>query len=524
MERHSLRNRRSLLSFLGLGIGGLSSAALARVRSSYPQTVTTDLASSPTTTEDVWLRNTPGAAPRDAKEKVGERLSVNDFAGADPTGVADATKALESAINAAAQLGWPLQIDGVFRYTKPLIIPERVLLLGRGATSALEVKLRGRSCLLKDFDGEGCTFAGADSGAERIQFDSVKGREGDNVVLLGERTFLDWCAATNAGRDNIRVGTDRNQGNVNLWRLTSPISLGARRHGVNISHPTDANGGTIYGCDVRNNMGDGIHVDSCRWCTIVTPVSQFNKGVGLRFTANARAASVLGGDLEANTQGQGLIEPGAQGIVVDAPMNDVGPWQDNSLPGTNRIRTFAQGLGRMTDGDVLAILNSREKGVAAIDLFADIGQDNVASIRARLGEGTGGVMEFFTKRDKDEPRRFLYVDELQRPSFDAAIAVAEMNISASGVSAADLARCGKVCVRIDGDILNIAPPTNAKRGQRLTLRIENHGTTRDPIARWPTNFRLAAWQGPLPGYRITIEFDYDGAKWIETGRSGSIPL
>lgn len=522
-ERRSTdtETRRGLLYLITAAFGGLSAAASATARASpvgLPSSADDTSADKRT-----WRRGATRSSIRSIDDKLNERLSINDFASADPSGASDSTDAIVNAIAEAARLGWPVQVDGTYRYSRTLIVPARVMLVGRGGTSARETQYRGRSCLLKDFDGDGCIFMGADSGAEQMQFDSVRGRAGDNVVLRGERSFLDRCSATNAGRDNVRVGSDDEGGNTNLWRLTFMLSVGAGRHGIMISHPTDANGGTLFGCDARLNGGDGVHVDRCRWTSFINPVSQLNKGAGLRFAANARAANVVGGDVEANDGGQGIIEPGAQGIVIDSPSNDVGPWEDRAPPGVNRIRTFEPGLARLVDGDMLAVLNPRKGGTAAVELFAGVGQDNVAAIRGHRGAGTGGVLELFTKPDKDVPRRFLHIDELQRATFDAAIATTMADISPSGAKAIDLSTCGKARIRSSRKTVTITSPVRAKAGQRLTLRIENL-TAGEINVSWPADFRLASPRGPRPRTSLALELDFDGEKWFEISRSGDIPL
>lgn len=472
-----------------------------------------------------WRRAVAGASTRSLAAKAEERLSIDDFDGADPTGVADSTRAIVAALAAGAARGWPVHVDGAYRYTAPIRVPGKVLLVGRGVSSEREASLRGVSCLVKDWNGPGVTFAESDSGAERVQFDSLPNRSGDNVVLAGQRNFLDWCAVTNAGRDNVRIGSDEPGGNANLWRLTFLITIGAGRHGLYISHPSDANGGMALGCDSRQNGGDGIVIDRSSWSTFINPVAQLNHGAGVRFTSNARSTNVVGGDVEGNAQGQGIIEAGAMGIVIDAPSVGAGLWVDLAPPGKNRLRYFAGDSAQMIDGDVLTVLNSRSGGVAAVEFLADTGEANVASIRARQESGTGGTLELYTKRDRNVPAVFMRADAMQRVQFGAAPAIASVTLPPDGSIAIDMSRFGaaKIDVQSPGTV-HVAAPQNGIPGQRLTVLIANRRAAPIPDIGWASTFRVARGRAIAARCSTAVTFDCDGMSWIEIARSGDVPL
>ncbi|PWS38709.1 hydrolase [Falsiroseomonas bella] len=76
----------------------------------------------------------PGAIPRTAEDKLGERLSARDF-GATGNGVTDDGPALQAAMNAAAAAGKTLLIgEGSHRTTQPLVLPGAAAgLIMRGA-------------------------------------------------------------------------------------------------------------------------------------------------------------------------------------------------------------------------------------------------------------------------------------------------------------------------------------------------------------------------------------------------------
>ena len=123
----------------------------------------------------------PGAVPRTAEDKMGERLSARDF-GATGNGTTDDGAALQAAMNAAAAAGKTLLVgEGVFRTTLPLTLP--------GAAAGLV--MRGR-ILYAGPDGQAALTIG-DGGAARNA----------NKILTGltviRATQSDWTSEGDIG-------------------------------------------------------------------------------------------------------------------------------------------------------------------------------------------------------------------------------------------------------------------------------------------------------------------------------------
>ncbi|MBS0503449.1 MAG: hypothetical protein JSS55_06525 [Proteobacteria bacterium] len=457
-----------------------------------------------------------------------ERLALSRFVGADPTGVTDSSAAIREAIDRAGKTGLPVHIDGVYRYAAPLAIPARVLLIGNGATS--DAATRGHSCLLKDFDAEGpgILFAGADAGAERIHFDNVKGRAGDNVHLAGERQSLEFCAFTNAGRDGLWVGGDGSGKNANLWRLTSIACLENERHGLRIdslARAPDANAGFLLGADLRGNGGDGIHHDGGWWNTFVNACCQDNKGAGFRLGPRSRGCLIVGGDVEGNRGSQGVIEGGAAGNKIDAPLYGSGAWTDLSPQGANRISAYSIGAGGFLDGDMLTVANSRAGGEAVLRFLVDAGLNQVGQIRARTVLGTGGGVSIWTKPNRNDPAEAVFFDEGQNALFRAGMAEKyEIVPYASRIAVWPRRyRWAQISVS-DARAFTIALDTSGIiAGQRVSAIVRNMTAGLIAAGSW-AGAKLSSPVRPAAGKSIAVHFVFDGHSWIEEARSAEVPL
>lgn len=71
-----------------------------------------------------------------------------------------------------------------------------------------------------------------------------------------------------------------------------------------------------------------------------------------------------------------------------------------------------------------------------------------------------------------------------------------------------------------GSTFSIAAPTGTIRaGQRFTLRVKNASGGALTFGGFPAVCRLAAWTSPANGFSRSITFQFDGANWIEVGRT-----
>jgi hypothetical protein len=70
-----------------------------------------------------------------------------------------------------------------------------------------------------------------------------------------------------------------------------------------------------------------------------------------------------------------------------------------------------------------------------------------------------------------------------------------------------------------GDAFTIAAPANPTAGQRIAVQIRNTSGGALGAVTWDPVFKMAAWTSPATGYARSVDFLYDGANWIEVGRT-----
>jgi hypothetical protein len=296
-------------------------------------------------------------------------ILLSGVPGADPTGVLDSTEAINRAI-AAASIGRAIYVDGQFRHTATINVPTRVRFLGHGALVS-DQSLRSPSCFIKDFNGLGFLFSGAESGTEGVQYDSVVGRSGDNVQVTGTRWMAPSICVTNAGNDNLRIGKTEPKEtispiNANLWYIGRLHSYHAGRHGLRIDHVNGANtgpgwpqgspncnAGTLVSADIRlcasHNLSLGNTIDN--WFGNV--VCQSSSRYGVHFGPNCKNNILSKCYTEVNQDGDAIIEFGAsQNIVYASRASTISTgWRDNSGNRSNQIHGHSDSVGELSKFD-----------------------------------------------------------------------------------------------------------------------------------------------------------------------------
>lgn len=188
--------------------------------------------------ETSWWQDVNNAVYR------GALVLLSRFVGADPTGVADSTAAINAALSAAAVLKTGVYVDGTFRYTSVIVVPQFVGFYGAGVPSFEATPSRSR--LLKDFnpsgvgdDVAGVLFKNDDTFSHGVTFDNVVGRTGDNAAIWGSRFNSEDFGSFNAGNDGVRLAKDELTPatiNANLWRFARLQVLNNGRYGLYVSH------------------------------------------------------------------------------------------------------------------------------------------------------------------------------------------------------------------------------------------------------------------------------------------------
>lgn len=88
------------------------------------------------------------------------------------------------------------------------------------------------------------------------------------------------------------------------------------------------------------------------------------------------------------------------------------------------------------------------------------------------------------------------------------------------VSIATLAAGGEFAITpTDANAFQIDNPTSPVTGARITIRVINTTAGALGAVTWGTAYKLAAWTSPAAGFSRAIDFQYDGANWIEVSRT-----
>ncbi len=76
-----------------------------------------------------------------------------------------------------------------------------------------------------------------------------------------------------------------------------------------------------------------------------------------------------------------------------------------------------------------------------------------------------------------------------------------------------------VVTAADAAAFAIGSPTNATTGQRITIRVRNTSAGALGPVSWGRAYKLAGWTQPAAGTSRAIDFQFDGANWIEVSRA-----
>ena len=95
-------------------------------------------------------------------------------------------------------------------------------------------------------------------------------------------------------------------------------------------------------------------------------------------------------------------------------------------------------------------------------------------------------------------------------------------VAVDGTVTPDLARGAQFEIFATGATeLRVSSPINTRvtPGQRLTLTFISPAGASPASVVWASNYKLAPWVSPAPGHNRSIEFRYNGAHWLEVGRT-----
>jgi hypothetical protein len=76
-----------------------------------------------------------------------------------------------------------------------------------------------------------------------------------------------------------------------------------------------------------------------------------------------------------------------------------------------------------------------------------------------------------------------------------------------------------VITATDSEPFTLSNPSNPSVGQRISIRVRNPTAGDLGPLTWDSLYKLATWFQPASGFSRTIDFQYDGANWIEASRT-----
>ena len=286
-----------------------------------------------------FLQSGTGAVATTVQTKLRETVSVLDF-GADPTGVADSTVAIQAALDSLPANGGEVYAPtGQYRVTAGLVASKRVRFVGTGYSFLLA---SASPCVIvkaSTVTGPVLTLSASASTVENISFLGEVGNTGDGILIRAGRCTLRDVSVFQMGNDGIRIGTDSGNENCNLWYLDNVKTKSNGQHGLHLSEGAgalaDANAGTCVNIDTQSNGAAGVYINGSQLNTFVGGAYQNNVTYGIHLSQYASYNVFSGGDSEANTISNVRIDSGAVGnafymYTVTYNMFSIGSTSDNN--------------------------------------------------------------------------------------------------------------------------------------------------------------------------------------------------
>jgi hypothetical protein len=216
------------------------------------------------------------------------------------------------------------------------------------------------------------------------------GNAGDGIVLLANNVILDQVCAISCGNDGIRIGSDSSGFNANIFKITMPVCSYNGRHGIYINDNNpgtgpDANAGTIITPFCQSNIGDGINIGAGWFNTIIGPLCEVNS-TGIRLQNGSVSNTIIGGDSEANTVDDIIIDAGAQSNCFFGTF--IGAGVPGIVDNGNASIILGQYVNKL--GAVMAIPvtgKSVEINAAGNSIYLDYMSDAVGAKEWKTGDG-----------------------------------------------------------------------------------------------------------------------------------------
>lgn len=359
-----------------------------------------------------WIRRASGAVARRVEDKLAESVSVTDF-GADPTGAADSTSAINAAIASLGQSGGTVYFPpGIYKTTATITITAPVRLVGAGRgnyNNAHKTVIRGVGTfdvirfqqyaawggvfdLTVDTTSAAYSAAGIYCGSGRIDI--------ARVSLLNHGFGLNIYDANcsefrNVYTYNCAIGVYINGAatpDVNGMTFTNLDILLSRQDGIYIGQNSFAN--TFVGVCIQGSARYGINIASQRNIFVGT-YSENNATAGVNFASTANYNFVefsVSGDstlISGNTtktngwrQTGGHHVPG-QGIGIDFQNNSSAAGATSKAFGDYEEGTFTPSFTGLTTSGTVTYTGRYTKIGRMVDVTIQV--QSTGSTSATLG-------------------------------------------------------------------------------------------------------------------------------------------
>jgi hypothetical protein len=259
-----------------------------------------------------------GAVATTVQAKLQESVSLADR-GVIANGSTDDYTSVSLAISSLPATGGTILVRGTPLLGSTLVVNKKVKFVFDGARGTVPGTDLPTSYFIKKSTvvGNGISVTASGVVFEGGGLVCQAGNTGDGISLLGNAPTLRDVTVIGAGNDNIRIGNDAASGfNVNAFLLDNCQSLSAGRRGIyQYSGQNDGNAGTVRNCVVRLCAEEGIRDDNGLQNTYEGNLPEGNTGYGIHFL-RGRDNILKGGDYEANTAGQILIDDTVQGLTL----------------------------------------------------------------------------------------------------------------------------------------------------------------------------------------------------------------
>jgi len=325
-----------------------------------------------------------GTAPlsRSTQEKGRDIVSTADFC--DGGGTVDDTTQFNNARNAA--LGKTLYITGTPLISSALTISTKEHWVFDGPTGDSAANTPDSYLIKKStLNGDFVVITAKATVIEGGGLVGQVGNGGDGYSIRANGVILQNPYVTLMGNDGIRIGTDAAGTNANSFKIYNPVCVANVRHGIyanddNTAASTDANAGLLLSPVCLSNSGDGIKFDRANINTIVNPLCESNTGTGLLFAGNSIRNVVIGGDVEANTAANIVLNSGATNNQIYGT-DSTTAITDN---GTATI-IFGRLVNKVSIG--LALGNVAQSGATTLDWY----QESTFTPTLAFGGGSTGM-------------------------------------------------------------------------------------------------------------------------------------